>query len=268
MNRALIGLLVAVSLSVITGNVIWAQSSENSPGMKMMTFEKGTVQVLNELGAIIVSEDSSLVVQMVMPAKDRAAEYKAADLQAQDKILMLNGKKIVAIKDLDDGYQKIDVGGDVKLAIKRGKDMMIVSFPKADPEKQSSSQTLVMRTQTDKPACQSKDIEKGAQVINLDGSNGELFPVLAAGIILTDDDQNVKIMALLPNAGKVYKNISVSEGDIIKSLQKKDITSSAQFSEIFEKIPVDNRVDLIIDRNGEEIAVSFDKKEPPMIMAK
>jgi len=151
MNRKFAWLLLAVTASAVMGNVALAQSANQSPGMKIMTFEQGAVQIIDELGAVIVSEDSSLTVQMVMPAQDRPAEYQAVDLQAKDQILMLNGKKIISIQDLDEGYQKIDVGQDVQLAIKRGKDRMIVSFPKADPEKQTNQRTLILRAQNDLP---------------------------------------------------------------------------------------------------------------------
>lgn len=268
MNRTFVGLLSAVTLSIVMGNAVLAQPANQPPGMQIMTFEKGAVHILNELGAIIELEDSSLAVQMVTPAQDRPAEYQNVDLRAKDQILMLNGKKIVTIQDLDEGYQKIDVGKDVKLAIKRGKDMMIVSFPKADPDKQTNSRTLILRTQSDMPINQSKEAEQGTQAITIDETAGEIFPVLAAGIILAENDMKVKIIALLPNAAALYKDVSVLEGDIIKSLQKKDITSAAQFSNNFKQIPVGDKVDLLILRNNKEIGVSFNKKEPPMIMNK
>lgn len=100
----------------------------------------------------------------------------------------------------------------------------------------------------------------------MDDTAGEIYPVLGAGVILVEDDKNVKIKALLPNAADLYGDVAIVEGDIIKSLQKKDITSAAQFSNIFKKIPVGDRVDLLILRDNNEIVVLFDKKEPPVIM--
>jgi S1-C subfamily serine protease len=268
MNKTFTGLLMAVTLSAVMGSIILAQPPDHPGEAKIMTFEKSSVQIIDELGAIIVWEDSNLMVQMVAPAKDRPVEYRAVDLQIKDQILMLNGKKIETIQDLDEGYQKIDIGKDVQLAIKRGNDRMIVSFPKADPEKQTNSRILIMRTESDLPIDQLKEAEPGIKTITIDDIAGEIYPVLGAGIIVIEDGSNVKIKELLPNATGIYGDVMVLEGDIIKSLQKKDITSVAQFSDNFKQIPVGDDVDLLILRDNELIEVSFDKKEPPMIMKK
>ena len=248
-------LLAAVTLSVLTGNRVLAQTRDHSPGMKIMTFEQAKVHIFNELGAIIVSQDSSLMVQMIMPVEDRAAEYQSVDLQAQDRIFMLNGKKIVTIQDLDDSYQKIDVGKDVQLAIKRGKDMMIVSFPKADPENKSGSQTMIIRKNVDLSADQHPQIEADPDMI---------APVPDAGIVLITQNDKAKVMTLLPNASEILKNNAVQEGDFIVSLQGKKISSAKQFSELFEGIAYDSPVKMKIERDGKETEISFKKQKSNM----
>jgi len=255
MNRTFVSLLMAVTLSAITGNMIWAQTQDHSGGAKIMTFEKGTVHILDELGAIIVSEDNSLAVQMVMPAEGREAEYKGVDLQAKDQILMLNGKKIVTIQDLDEGYQVIDVGQDVQLAIKRGKDMRIVSFPKADPENKSGPQTMIIRKNVDLPDDQHPRVEANPDMI---------APIPDAGMVLITEDNKAKVMALLPNASEIFKNNPVQENDIIISLRGQKILSAKQFLELFEGIAYDSPVKMKIERNGKELKVSFKKQKSNM----
>ncbi|MCP4580740.1 MAG: PDZ domain-containing protein [candidate division Zixibacteria bacterium] len=266
MNRFFCWLIMAVAVSAIAGNAIAADPDDHHGGMKVMTFEKGSVHFLNELGAMIVSEDGQLTVQMVSPSADRVKQYQTVDLRANDRILMLNGKKMTSIQDLDEGYRVIEVGEDVKFAIKRDDMMMITSFPKADLGDQSGTHTMVMQTTSDLPVCQSGDTKTTTKTISFGGNAGEIMPVLDAGIILTEDGDKVKIMALLPNAAELFKDNSVRDGDIVLSLQDKDISSSAEFSDIFDQISIGDKVELRISRSGTEMDILFDKPESPANM--
>ena len=94
--------LTMIGLSLIlSGNVLGEGkcsgasngSSGKAGGVKMMTFEKGDVTLIGELGSIIVSDDEGLVVQMAGPKEARTGKYKDVDLRDSDRIIMLNGKK-------------------------------------------------------------------------------------------------------------------------------------------------------------------------------
>jgi hypothetical protein len=77
------------------------EAPKKATGVKMMKFEKGSVTILKELGSIIVAGDSGLAVQMAGPKDMRPEKYKDVDLRDNDRIIMMNGKKLTTIKDFD-----------------------------------------------------------------------------------------------------------------------------------------------------------------------
>jgi S1-C subfamily serine protease len=261
MNR-IIGLLtIAIAVIIMPMSAIGQDSQSHGGKMQVMTFEKGSVHIIDELGAVIVAEDGQLSVQIVNPKAHRSQKYQDVDLRQGDKLLMLNGKKLNSIKDLEDAYGEVKAGGDVKFGIKRENIMMMVSFPKGEPGDHQGTHTMVMKTTGDTPACQSGKKKPGMKVVEFGSSTGEITPVLDAGLILTEANNQVSIMALAPNAGEIYKDKSPQDGDIILSLQDQDVKSPAQFTEVFDNIKVGDQVDLRIVRDGQEMRLTFIKPE-------
>ena len=265
MNKILSRLTLLIAISAMTTSAIGQDSDGQGREMKVMTFEKGTVHIIEELGAIIVAEDDQLSVQMVNPKAHRPKKYQDIDLRQGDKLLMLNGKKLNTIKDLEDAYGELKAGDDVKFGIKRDNIMMMVSFPKGEASDMEGTHTMVMKTTTDTPACGSGKKKSGMKVVEFGDSAGETTFVLGAGLILTETDGLTTIMALTPNAGEIYKDKSPQDGDIILSIQNQDIKSPAQFTDVFDKIETGEQVDLRIARDGQEMRLIFIKPETAIL---
>ena len=68
-----------------------------------------------------------------MEPAQRSKAYQQVDLRAEDRLLMVNGKKLTTTEQLVALLDSVAVGGNVQLGIRRDKDMKIVSYAKADP---------------------------------------------------------------------------------------------------------------------------------------
>lgn len=85
-----------------------------------------------EIAALAIESDKDIEVLAVMPKDHRPETYKNVNIEKGDRILMINGKKVTKTKDCRDIYEKLPVGGELKLGIKRNDQMFIVSINKAD----------------------------------------------------------------------------------------------------------------------------------------
>src|ERR1039457_3079734 len=105
--------------------------SHRKPEIK---FNSDDVYDLQEVGAFIISEKDRIKVQFVAPENRRLNAYQDVDLKKDDIIMMVNGKAVMKLNDLRETYDKLKVGKDFKLEIKRGGKLMTVSLKKADPK--------------------------------------------------------------------------------------------------------------------------------------
>ena len=110
-----------------------------------MTMKEGDVFHIPETGTLVVKEKDH-ENPVCPPAENRRDPYKGVDLQTGDLILMANGKRVKTIKELTDAYASTSVGAEFKLGIQRGKEMMLVAFPKADPKDLPQRSMRIMTT--------------------------------------------------------------------------------------------------------------------------
>ena len=78
--------------------------------VRMERFDATRVVLLPELGAVITVEGKDLVVSRVMPAERRPEAYRSVDLQAGDRVLLLNGKRVRGIPPLRESYDALGTG--------------------------------------------------------------------------------------------------------------------------------------------------------------
>jgi PDZ domain-containing secreted protein len=236
-------------------------TSGKTGDVQMMAFEKGSVTILNETGSIIVTDDEGLVVQMAGPKETRTKKYQDVDLRDSDRIIMLNGERITTIQQFEDGYKAIEVGNDVELGVKRDMIMMIVSFPKAAPDELPRMQTMLISEEDGEIS----SVETAGDNTNITAISSEgltaIKPLPGAGLVVAEKEGDVTVMMVLPNARDVMKENQLEQGDIIQSLQGREISSSKQFSDEFEEIPVGSKVSIKYFRDGETGTTTFIKQE-------
>ena len=209
------------------------------------------VFMLKELGAVIADSENGPTVLMVIPSENRAEACREVDLREGDAILMANGKKISGARRLKEIYEGLNIGDVLKLGIKRGKEMLIASLAKADPD--------------DLPA----------QIMMLKGGeeSGDVATVMAGvGLILKETDGKVIIDEVLPGVDDKFTGDVPKKGDVILKIQETSITQPGQVPEVYSKLKANDQVRLTIDRQGTEITFSFAKQEcignKPLIIKK
>lgn len=102
--------------------------------IKRIITNAGDVFEIPEIGGLALQERDQLRVDNVISAENRGKAYKNIDIKNGDIILMMNGKKLETARNASDIYENLKPGDEVKLGIKRGEQMFIVSFKKADPK--------------------------------------------------------------------------------------------------------------------------------------
>jgi S1-C subfamily serine protease len=209
------------------------------------------VFMLDELGAVIADAENGPRILMVLPKEQRTEAYRDVDLREGDTILMVNGKKITGARQLKELYEGLDIGDDLKLGIRRGKELLIESLAKADPDDLPAQMMII----------------KGGE-----GSDGVATVMAAVGLILKAVDGKVVIDEVLPGMNDKFTGGMPQKGDVIVKLQETSITQPGQISEIYAKLKTNDQVRLTLDRQGTEVSIGFAKQEctgnKPLIIKK
>lgn len=201
--------------------------------------------LLTECMAVIVDEDETIMVQMMLPAESRPEGYDDIDLKKGDEILMLNAKRVKKVKDLKEIYEGLDAGETVKLGIRRKEEMFIVSFDKVDPEKLPKRRLKISR-------------EGGG------AGAGKMIKLINTGdgFVIKEVDNQVFVHRIFPQLQKVFEDADLREGDLILTLADKKIESNQQFVQIWSKITTGSELSLGISRDGKQKTITFKKPEP------
>ncbi len=210
-------------------------------GKSVKTF-KGELFDLPELGAIIVKSDSgNLKVEHIMPPEARPKAYADVDLKTGDEILVANGKRVKMIKEIEELYASVTVGGEVKLGIQRGADMMISRFTRADP----------------------KDLPKRKMmIVKSDGAEGDIRPLPNLGVIVGKSKDGVVVKELLENAAKAFTDAGIKPGDRILSVQGKEVKTLEDFTNQFIAVPVGSTMTWVVARSGKNVSLSLVRPNP------
>jgi S1-C subfamily serine protease len=228
-------LMMMLSLLPASGSVLPADS------IRVMRFAGGEMFPLPGVGAIVVKEGTSLRVQFVPPPENRPEKFRAVDLRAEDRIMLLNGKRVKTIAEIQKGYDAIPVGAETKLGIQRGEELLIAAYPKPDP----------------------KDLpQRKMQIITRGDGAGETEVLPAVGVVLAQKGKRVVISALLETDGGPLKGRDVKEGDAIVSINGTAVSTVRGFLSVFDPLAVGANVAWVLERNGKEIRVSFPRPQP------
>lgn len=237
MKRITLEIVIALLLSLLLGMILdrTDAADDKRPIMRMM--KPGDVFILQETGAVIVSADSNLKIDLIAPGDQRPEGYRAVDMKRDDEILMLNGKKLTSIKDLKDGYEALAIGAEVKLGIRRDRQLMIVSFVKCDPEKLPKREVRLSAPEGG---------GGGASFVTLGGADGKVAAFPDLGIIVKADGDRVIVAHVLPNAKENFQALSLKEGDEILELAGTKVVSVGDFELRYGKIAVGDFVALTL----------------------
>jgi hypothetical protein len=196
---------------------------------------------LGELGAVIMQEEGKVKVLHAIESNRRPEGYADIDLKTDDIIAMANGKKIQTTKDLKDLYDGLAIGAEVKLGIKRGEQMFIATFPKADANKLPKIQLRRM--------------------VGDDGGNMEVFP--AVGVVLTQNaNKQIIIVDKLPDSSSAVARANVKVNDQLLEMNGKRIPSLKSYSAMYDAIAVGATVSWKLKRSDHTFSISFAKPIP------
>jgi S1-C subfamily serine protease len=207
--------------------------------------------MLKELGAVITDSEDGLSVMMVMPGDRRAKDFQDVDLREGDIIMMANGKKMKNVGQLEELYDSLSIGDEIKFGLKRGKDMMIESLTKADPDDLPGEIMMMKKGEDDGSVC--TDLVEG-------------------GLLLKEDNGKFIVEDFIEQMADKITGPLPERGDVLLKIQGTPITKSVKISDIYSEIKTGEKVDLVLDRAGESINVSFTKQgcggEKPLIIKK
>lgn len=142
---------------LLTTSVITAQER------KVQVFNAEESQMLFEIKGIVIVEKDKIIIGPIPPADQRESEYRNLDLQANDEIVFVNGKKVKTISDFKKFYGELKTGEEIKLGIQRGKDRFIVQFKKG---KETPGGQKIMKFSTDGKGGENIKVEGGKVLIN------------------------------------------------------------------------------------------------------
>ncbi|MCH7678947.1 hypothetical protein IID10_06205, partial [candidate division KSB1 bacterium] len=101
---------------------------------------------LQEVQTILTSKDDTIKVMTVLPERMRPKGYGDIVLKENDEILMVNAKRVKTVQEFEELYNALEIGGTLKMGIRRKGDLMIESFKKIDPEDMPAGAHIMIRT--------------------------------------------------------------------------------------------------------------------------
>ncbi len=102
---------------------------------RMHVMNADEVIFLDEFMGIAEYKEDGLVITSLNNKASWLDEYKNVDIEINDVIIYTNGKPVKSLEDFRKIYENTAVGEEIKLGIKRGGEMFIVSFKRMDSSK-------------------------------------------------------------------------------------------------------------------------------------
>ena len=225
-------ILIGITLSPAQKTVVHKDSSN------VVLQSGGTMFDIPELAALASQDGDRILVGNVMDASMRAKGYEKIDIQAGDIIMMANGKRMEKLEDLQQLYNDAKIGETIKLGIKRGEDMMIASFDKADPATLPKHKMVIRQS--------------GGEDMLAIGSVGLMLGTMGKDIVITD---------IMDNAKEALPGADIKEGDVVQKLNGEKIASFKDLSARFQKLAVGDNVEFVTVRAGKTHTIKFKKQE-------
>jgi S1-C subfamily serine protease len=256
LSLAVIILAVVSAILMICGDTFAAQPDGN-PEPKTMVFKKGDVFLLSELGAVIKNDSGDVKIEFLLPEDKRDKEYQTVDLEGGDVILMMNGKKIKSVTDLEDNYALIPVGDDIKLGVNRNGSMMIVSFPKGEEQSSEGPRMMIVQNwdeEGEEPSASAPSVK----ILSMkDGKKSILLS--DPGILVQEKDDGLYVLEVLPDADNSIPTAGIKGGEKLVSIQGTKVNTIDELSKIYDDIPAGDMVGMSFEEDGNQLAIKFTK---------
>jgi S1-C subfamily serine protease len=228
----LAGMTVRVSAQEKSPAVIQRVGKEG-PGIRTTTATD--LLPLPELAAIIAEDSGRIVVDHIMEPGMRPKGYEKTDLKEGDIILMANGGKLASVSALRDLYESAGIGSTVRIGARRGSEMLIASFVKADPKNLPRLKMSVSR-----------------------GGGDDMFVLPQAGLLLAEKGKSVVVQDVIATPEGGAKS-DAQKGDLVTALNGSPLHSLKDLRAIYSKIAVGDRVQLETSRAGKAGKLEFAK---------
>jgi PDZ domain-containing secreted protein len=189
---------------------------------------------LQEVGAYIIKEKDKIKVQFVAPENKRLPGYQNVDLKKDDIILKVNGHDAKKISELKESYENLKVGKDLKLEVKRGKNIIMVAVKKADPK-------ILPKRHAVNP-----DFKKMENKVLLEGY----------GILIAKINEKPMIEKLFMNDNALVIKAGLKGGDLLTNINGQQIKTFTQFKTIFDNLNSGQNVNIKFGNKS----ISFKKK--------
>ena len=223
--------------------------------MKIIRAGEGGGFLIPELMAFIGLEDKQLTISERLPVDRLPKEYQSIDIKKGDIILMVDGKKLSTPGELEKLYDKLAVGQEMKFGLKRGNDMLIASFKKADPSALPKMKRVITMDSEGEGGPDDKQVRRE---INIDG---DAVPIIEVGIIFAAKDGKITVGDVMPGQGMGILTAEPKNGDVLVSLQGSSYITAEALQQSWDKIPVGDTVRLVLSRDGKETKSIFAKPE-------
>jgi S1-C subfamily serine protease len=237
MEKQYMKILSFLFCAAIATSFLVAQTSDNHPQSrqgekKVMQFKAGSVVFLQEIGAIVTTENGLIKVATVPPKDRRPSGMPDVDIAAADEVGMIAGKRITSIAELKKAYESIRAGEMVKLGLRRDGQLHIVAFQKKDLKDMPQDGRVIIR-------------HEGAP----QGGNSDFFPALGIGI--QKRGAAIVVSETMPHAPK-----GMQKDDAIVSLNGKKIRSIADFNSAFDATAIGASLRFELLRNGQALQIA------------
>ena len=234
-------ILQALTLALLTTAAVAQQQSpmrikkieRNGPGVRRASSDKALT--VPELSAVMSQNGEQVTVDFIMEPQMRVKGYEKTELQEGDVILMVNGRKVTSVENLEELYDTAATGSTVKFGVRRKEETLMASFVKADP----------------------KTLPKLLMVVS-HGDDEEMLGIPQVGLMLGSKGKEVVVNDVLPNEGTGLHG-DAQPGDVILKLNGEPVKSIKDFRSAYEKLSAGSRVELTTSRSGQNRSIDFAK---------
>ncbi|MCH7756411.1 PDZ domain-containing protein [candidate division KSB1 bacterium] len=214
---------------------------------------------MKEVQTILTSKDDTIKVMMVLPERLRPQGYGDIVLKENDEILMVNAKRVKTVQKFEELYNALEIGGILKMGIRRKGELMIESFKKIDPEDMPAGANIMIRTD----ASGGEEDHHGGGVMRTftmaGGDSEDMRPWFGTGLILGEEEGTLIVMRIMEGMSGALGKADIKEGDEIKSLNGNKIETLDKFFEMYEKLDTGSKVEIDYTRAGKRMQAAFEK---------
>lgn len=221
--------------------------------MKIVRAGEGGAFLIPELMIFIGVENKQLAVTDQLPTDRLPKAYQLVDIKKGDLILMVDGKKFATPEEMEKHYNSLTPGQEMKLGLKRGNEMLIASFKKADPSTLPKMNKMITVDHDDKSGDKVISSGKGLSI------DGDPVPILEIGVILAAKDGKITVADIMPFPGMAELAEKPKAGDLFVSLQGNALKTAEALQSAWDMIPVGDTVRLVLGRDGKEALSVFAK---------